>query len=98
MVKHLIVFNIRDGATYEDCLSMIERGKKELLRIPGVIGIAFGTAVVETARYTYTLIVDFADEDVIESYKDHPIHMSFADDWFRPLATDRITTDYRMME
>ncbi len=96
MVKHLIVFNILDGASHEDCLHMIEVGQRELSKIPGVTGISFGTAVTENAKFKYTLCVDFAEECIIETYKVHPIHVAFADCWFRPLATDRITTDYIM--
>ncbi|MCC3374194.1 Dabb family protein [Cohnella sp. REN36] len=96
MIRHLIVFNIREGATHQDCLKMIEIGKKELMTIPGVIGISFGTACSETARYRYTLSVEFESMDVIEFYKYHPAHVAFADQHFRPLATDRITTDYRL--
>jgi len=96
MIRHLIVFNIREGATNEECLAVIARGREQLLQIPGVIRLSFGTAVKEDARYRYNLAVDFQDESVIELYKHHPIHVAYADDYFRPLATDRITIDYTL--
>lgn len=98
MVRHLIVFNIPEGATHDDCLAMAKLGKQDLSKIPGVLRVAFGTAVKADARYRYTLAIDFQDRSVIDSYRDHPIHVRFADDVFRPLATDRITSDYDMDE
>ena len=94
MIKHLIVFNIPATMTHEACIRMLERGKQQLTQIPGVIGYYYGVGVAENATYKYTLCVDFTDESVIESYKIHPIHTDFADNWFRPMAADRVTTDY----
>jgi len=98
MIRHLIVFNIREGATEEECVSVMERGREQLTTIPGVVGFSFGIAVNPAAKFKYNLAVDFADESIIESYKHHPVHVAYADDYFRPLATDRITTDYRLID
>ncbi|MFC5466409.1 Dabb family protein [Lederbergia graminis] len=98
MIKHLIVFNIREDATHEECIEMLEKGKRVLSEIPGVLGVTYGTAVAENAKYKYTIAVDFRDRSVIETYRDHPIHVEFADEHFRPMAVDRITTDYEIHE
>jgi fructose-bisphosphate aldolase class II len=98
MIRHLIVFNSREGATREECLELAERGKQQLSLIPGVIAVSFGSAVLEEAKYQYVFIIDFTDESIIELYKHHPIHVEFADTWFRPFAVDRITTDFKMIE
>jgi fructose-bisphosphate aldolase, class II len=39
--------------------------------------------------------VRFAHPAVIDSYRDHPDHLAFADNLFRPLAADRMTIDFR---
>ncbi len=75
---------------------MAEKGREVLARIPGVVQVSFGTAVKETARYRYYLAVDFAERSVIQSYQDHPLHIAFADEDFRPMAPDRITTDFEI--
>jgi fructose-bisphosphate aldolase class II len=95
MIKHAIIFNIREGMTHEECVSIMALGKQQLSLIPGVTGITSGIAVNgDQAKYKYYFVVDFADESVIESYKYHPIHVRYADDYFRPMAQDRITTNY----
>lgn len=97
MVKHLIVFNVPAEVSKESCLAMADQAREELMRIPGVTGVSFGVAVAEDASYRYLLIIDFADEEVIDFYRDHPIHVRFADEVFRPMAVHRITTDYSMV-
>jgi len=54
-----------------------------------------GRAMREGDRYRYCWLVRFAHSKVIDSYRDHPEHMAFADEWFRPCATDRISIDYQ---
>lgn len=97
MIRHLIVFNLRAGATHEDCLAMADLGRQELSRIPGVLNVSFGTSISANARYRYTFVIDLVDGQALSLYRDHPLHVAFADTHFRPLATDRITTDYEIV-
>ncbi len=97
MIKHVIVFNPAPGISDETCLSMARQAREVLTRIPGVRDVSLGIAVSDTARYRYLLIVGFASEEVIDSYRDHPVHVEFANKVFRPMAPDRITTDYKMV-
>jgi hypothetical protein len=43
-------------------------------------------------------LIRFASAEVIENYKTHPVHVEYADSFFRPLAADRITADYEMLD
>ena len=97
MVNHLIVFNTAPGVTEEACRAMAHQARETLTRIPGVRTVRFGIAASERATYRYLLIVEFEDESVIDLYRDHPVHVQFADQVFRPMAVDRITTDYTMV-
>lgn len=92
MVRHLIVFNTE--ATEAEVVQMFKQAKEVLGQIPGVKGLELGRAVGQAPRYRYLLVVDFADESVIPLYRDHPIHQQFANTVFRPMAPDRLTTDF----
>ncbi len=96
MVKHLIVFNTAHAAWAQAVEAMARQARDVLSRISGVQGVSFGVAVAE-AVYRYLLIVDFADAAVIDVYRSHPVHVQFANEVFRPLAVQRLTTDFRMM-
>lgn len=92
MVRHLIVFNTE--APEAEVQGMFEQARRVLGQIPGVVGFELGKAVGESPRYRYLLMVDFADESVITLYRDHPLHQQFASKVFRPMAPDRLTTDF----
>ncbi len=94
MIRHIIVFNAT--APHEQVLAMAERAKSVLGAILGVTEVRFGVAVAAQARYRYCFDIGFVDEATIERYLTHPDHVRFADEEFRPIAPDRVTTDYRL--
>ncbi|KGQ22432.1 Dabb family protein [Thermus filiformis] len=94
MVQHLILFNA--DASPEEVRRMVEEARSVLLRIPGVLGLCFGEALSPGARYRYWLSVAFAGPEVVEAYRTHPLHVDFADRVFRPMAKDRLTTDFQV--
>ncbi len=92
-VEHVIIYNAEAGDT--DVQAMMAEGRRVLSQIPGVRSVFTGEAVQEGARYRYSWLVHFCHPAVIDSYRDHPEHIAFADNLFRPLAGDRISIDYR---
>ncbi|SDF17399.1 Stress responsive A/B Barrel Domain [Thermus arciformis] len=92
MVEHLIVFNAE--ASPEEVREMVRKAQEVLLQIPGVCGLRYGEALSPEARYRYWLSVLFEGPEVVAFYRDHPLHVAFADGVFRPMARDRITADY----
>ena len=92
-VQHVIVYNVEhDSEAHVD--AMMTRGGEVLAGIPGVRRVVSGWAVSEAPRYRYCWIVEFAHPKVIESYRDHPDHVTFANEFFRPMAHDRISMDF----
>jgi len=94
-VEHLIIYNLTDISGHE-VNAMMAEGRRVLGAIPGVREAATGRAVKEDAQYRYTWLVRFCDPAVIDSYREHPMHVAFADKLFRPVATERISIDYQM--
>src|SRR3569833_4198535 len=94
-VAHVVEFNVPADAltNLEDILQM---GRQRLATIPGVSRVATGEAVAADARYRYCWIITFANEQVMRYYRDHPLHVEFADHHFRPIAEDRVTIDFRL--
>jgi fructose-bisphosphate aldolase class II len=93
-VHHVIIYNVdtSDAAQVEH---MMSEGEKVLSTIPGVRRVITGKAVQEDARYKFTWLIEFVHEKLIDSYRDHPDHVAFADKLFRPVAGDRISIDFR---
>lgn len=92
-VEHLIIYNAAAGN--DEVHIMVDAGRKVLADIPGVRGIFTGEAVQEGARYRFSWLVRFCHPAVIDSYREHPAHIAFADKLFRPIAGDRISIDYQ---
>jgi fructose-bisphosphate aldolase class II len=96
-VEHLIIYNVK-GLDDHQAKEMIRTGKGILSEIPGVREVVTGKAVKQDAQYQYTWLVRFCHPAVIDSYREHPAHVSFADKLFRPVAGDRISIDYQALE
>jgi fructose-bisphosphate aldolase class II len=92
-VHHVIIYNV-DIDDDAQLRKMMSEGEKVLSHIPGVRRVLTGNAVQKDARYKFTWLVEFVHENVIDSYRDHPDHVAFADNLFRPVAGDRISIDY----
>ncbi|MEJ2388561.1 MAG: ketose-bisphosphate aldolase [Chromatiaceae bacterium] len=94
-VEHLITYNLAEGA---DITAMMAEGRRVLGAIPGVREVVTGEAVAEGAAYRYCWNVRFCHPAVIDSYRDHPHHLRFADTVFRPAAADRLSIDFRVLK
>ena len=62
--------------------------------IPGVRRVLTGTAVREESKYKFCWLIEFVHEKVIENYRQHPEHVAFANNLFRPIAGDRVSIDF----
>jgi fructose-bisphosphate aldolase class II len=96
-VEHLIVYNVQ-GLDEEGVEAMMAEGRRVLSAIPGVREVVTGRAVKAEADYRYTWLVRFCHPAVIDSYREHPDHVDFADRLFRPVAVGRISIDYQAVE
>ena len=96
-VEHLIIYNVTNASENEVRAIMAE-GRRVLGAIPGVREVFTGEAVKHDAKYRYTWLVRFCHPAVITSYRDHPDHVAFADNLFRPVAGERISIDYQAVE
>ena len=92
-VQHVIVYNV-EGATDEQVEVMMARGREVLAAIPGVRRVFAGRALPEKAKYRFCWLVEFVHPRVIDSYRDHPDHLAFANRLFRPIAAERISIDF----
>lgn len=95
-VEHVIVYNT--DADDHQVSSMMSEGRRVLSAIPGVRRVITGEAVKQDAQYRYSWLIEFCNQAVIDSYREHPDHVAFADKLFRPLASDRISVDFRSVE
>lgn len=95
-VEHVVLYNMRHDRDGIAQAELVAQGKEYLAAIPGVRKVAHGTAAQEGTPYRHCWLIRFAGEAVIASYRDHPRHLHYADEIFRPTAPDRLTIDFEM--
>ncbi len=94
LVEHVIEFNVQaDALPRVD--EILKIGRQQLASIPGVRRVRTGQAIAPDAKYRFCWLVTFANEKVAAYYRDHPLHADYANTYFRPIAGDRLTIDYR---
>ena len=94
-VEHLIIYNVH-GISEDETMAIIDEGRSILSSIPGVLEVLTGTAMKDDDAYRYTWLIRFCHRAVIDSYREHPLHVAFADKLFRPVAAERISIDYQI--
>jgi len=92
-VQHVIVYNV-EGADLHQVETMMARGHEVFAKIPGVRRVVSGWAMTDKPKYRCCWLIEFANERVVASYRDHPEHVAFANRYFRPVAPDRVTIDF----
>ncbi|MES0328496.1 MAG: Dabb family protein, partial [Gammaproteobacteria bacterium] len=58
-------------------------------------GVFTGEAVKENSKFRFCWLVRFCHKAVIDTYREHPDHIAFANKLFRQVADDRISIDYQ---
>ncbi len=91
-VEHLIFFNLT--CSEQESAEIIAEGERVLATIPGVRKVFAGKTLKDSDPYRYCWRVQFASAAVVDSYREHPVHVSYADTYFRPNAGDRVTEDF----
>lgn len=92
-VEHVIIYNVK-GVDDQQTAAIMAKGREVLSKIPGVRRVFTGWAVTEQSQYRCSWLVQFTHPKVIDSYREHPLHVAFANDLFRPVAADRISIDF----
>lgn len=92
-VEHVIIYNVK-GIDDKQTAALMARGREVLSQIPGVRRVTTGWAIDIQAPYRCCWLIQFAHPAVIDSYRDHPLHVAFANELFRPVADNRISIDF----
>jgi len=93
-IEHVIMWNAEADA--ERAAAAMAEGREKLATIPGVRHVRTGVAVDDDARYRYCWLIGFASVAARDHYREHPVHVAYADGTFRPMAPDRIRVDYEL--
>ena len=100
MVKHMIIWTLKDTLTAEE-KATVKQGIKEGLeglagKIPGLLDIRVQTEGLPGSNADLLLDSTFADEATLKGYAVHPEHVAVADGRVRPYTAVRSCIDYEI--
>lgn len=100
MVKHVILWNLKDELGAEEKES-IKKGIKEGLealkgKIPGLLEIKVNICPLASSNCDVMLDSSFEDEASLKEYAVHPEHVAVADGKVRPYTKSRVCMDYEV--
>ncbi|MGN1314666.1 MAG: Dabb family protein [Lachnospiraceae bacterium] len=100
MVKHMIMWQLKDELTGEEKVA-VKKGMKLGLeglkgQIPGLLDIDVQIDRLPTSNADVLLNSTFSDKAALEIYTNHPKHVTVADSKIRPFTKTRMCMDYEV--
>ena len=100
MVKHVILWNLKDelGAEEKESIKKeIKEGLEGLKgKIPGLLEIKVNICPLASSNCDVLLDSSFEDEASLKGYAVHPEHVAVADGKVRPYTKSRVCMDYEV--
>lgn len=100
MVKHIILWNLKDEFSNEE-KEVIKAGIKSSLeglqgRIDGLIDIKVNTKGLSSSTADLMLDSTFESEEALKFYASHPLHQEVANTKVRPFTKSRNCLDFEI--
>ena len=97
MVKHIILWKLKDEFNNEDVKLGIKNGLESLKDvIDGLVEINVQTESLPSSNVDVMLYSVFESEDALKNYAVHPAHVEVADTKVRPYTETRSCLDFEV--
>ncbi len=100
MVKHIILWQLKDGYTPQEKETIKTEAKEGLEglqgKIPGLLAIKVHIHGLDTSNADMMLDCSLEDEASLHGYAVHPEHVKVADSKVRPFTKARVCMDYEI--
>ncbi len=96
MISHMVLIRLKPGLGDTAGAELLEQAKKLLGPIPSVRNLRLGRGLGKKAEvdYPYALVMEFEDEEALESYQVHSDHQRFVHEVVGPVQDDKKVFDY----
>lgn len=101
MVKHVILWQLKDELTAEEKVTVKAEMKEALEglagKIPGLLEVKVYTEGLESSKNAEVMLdTTFTDEEALKGYAVHPDHVAVADGKVRPFTKYRACLDFEI--
>ncbi|MBE5782028.1 MAG: Dabb family protein [Clostridiales bacterium] len=98
MVKHIILWQLKDELTAEEKIE-VKKGIKEALealqgQVPGLVEIKVQTEGLASSNADVMLYSVMESEEALKGYAVHPAHVAAANGKVRPFTKTRLCLDF----
>ena len=94
MVKHIVVYTLKEGVEKDTTIAMIASLLEPLVgRIPGLKHLE--VRKVYQGGMDYALYSEFESREALKVYADHPLHVQAKEQFFH-LLDKRVSADYEI--
>jgi len=91
MVKHIVLYTLKEGVEKESAIKMIASVLEPLVgKIPGLLHLEVRQAF---RGMDYALYSEFESREALEAYAEHPLHQEAKGHFFH-LLDSRVCADY----
>ena len=91
MVKHIVLYNFKEGVNKDDAVKLIAGLLEPLVgKIPGLVALEVRRAY---NGMDYVLYSEFESREALTQYAVHPLHVAAKDQFFH-LLDSRVCADY----
>lgn len=95
MVKHIILWNLKDEFNNDEIKKGIKEGIESLQGIiPGLLEICVQTEKLESSTADVMLYSVFESQEALKAYAVHPAHVEVANTKVRPFTASRACLDF----
>ena len=95
MVKHIILWNLKDEFNNDEIKKGIKEGIESLMgKIPGLLEISVQTEKLDSSTADVMLYSVFESEEALKAYAVHPAHVEVANTKVRPFTQSRACLDF----
>ena len=98
MVKHIILWKLKEDLGAKEKRTVLENMKRELEALEGVVpGLVSMNIVIDSLESSNAdVMMDsaFESEETLKGYQKHPAHVKAADTYVRPFTAVRMCIDY----
>ena len=93
MVKHIVLYKLKDGINKEDAVKIIASVLEPLVgKIPGLLHMEIRQAF---QGMDYALYSEFESKQALKEYAQHPLHIEAKSHFFHFIDT-RVAADYEL--
>ena len=93
MVKHIVLYTLKEGVEKESAVKMIASHLEPLVgKIPGLLKMEIRQAYV---GMDYALYSEFESREALAEYAEHPLHQEAKNHFFH-LLDSRVAADYEV--